>query len=507
MQQLKDAGMTGKGCIAINLDTGIRKHNSLPDPLAVKNFTSSSQSVIDNNGHGTHTIGSILGRNGLGAAPEADLKVGKVLGDSGNGSNTVAGLLWAAEQEGDIISCSWGGGNYVDSSTQSALKEIEDSGKWLFVAAGNAGYNGASTVIAPALSPSTVCVASHNQDGSISGFSSGGARIDLCAGGGLILSAGINGPDSTSFMSGTSMATPTAAGACLLLRQAMKQLGMKTALTSRGLVAFLKSEEFLKDAGPVGRDPRFGDGITVTNQNIVAWILKKIANIVVILLIFQSVVLGQEQKQVTFQRAKSAVITPDGNQVLIFTEDLKPQKEFGVLLTPNPSVEWVEIHDDMKFPPIVQKPVEGKVMIVGKPGQLLWVSLRNSTGPPQWVKVVVKGDTIPVTPVPVPGKDFAKIRDLSKAKAALLDKPTALAIKTALTLKLDALSRQCVTGQCQTLQAAMAEVVGTINDVRKDGRYEWYWGWRDPVSVAVKAMNLTATPDYIAAMQAAAEGL
>jgi hypothetical protein len=75
-------------------------------------------------------------------------------------------------------------------------------------------------------------------------------------------------------MSGTSMATPTAVGDLLLLRQVMKALGMTVYLDSRGLVKFLTSEEFLKDAGPVGRDPRFGDGI-ITTANILAWIAAK----------------------------------------------------------------------------------------------------------------------------------------------------------------------------------------------------------------------------------------
>lgn len=517
MEQLKAAKITGKGCICINLDTGYRKHNALPEPLAVKNFTGSSQSVLDNHGHGTHTIGSNVGRNGYSAAPEADIKVGKVLGDSGNGSNTVAGLLWAAEQEGDIVSCSWGGGSSVDSSTQNALKEIEESGKWSFFAAGNAGYNGSvSTVIAPGLSLNTVCVASHNQDLSPSGFSSGGPRVDIIAGGGMILSTGINGPDSTAIMSGTSMATPTAASAALLLRQVMKMLGMKTALTSRGLVAFLKSEEFLKDAGPVGRDNRFGEGIVITNQNIVTWCLKKmaplIAAIVVCMLIAANTVaqnipaIDVPQEQLTFQRAKSAKVVQEADSVLIFAIGLNSLVEYSVELTVDSSVAWVEIHDDAKpFPPIVQKPIDSKVMVVGKPAQSFWVSLRNSTGPPVWVKVVVAPKVIP--PPPPPTKDFAKITELSKAKAALLDKPTAANIKKALTAKLDSLAERCKIGQCPPLTTAKQELLEAVNDAPKDGKYEWYAGWRIPIVQAIGSLALTTTPEYIAAMQAAAEGL
>ena len=131
-----------------------------------------------------------------------------MLGDSGSGSNTVAGLRWAAEQEGDIVSASWGGGSRVDPATERALIEIEESGKWCVFAAGNAGYNGRSTVIAPALSEHNLAVASINEDGTPSGFSSGGEAVDIAAGGSRILSAGLR--NDLVMMSGTSMATPVA---------------------------------------------------------------------------------------------------------------------------------------------------------------------------------------------------------------------------------------------------------------------------------------------------------
>lgn len=278
MQPIWDAGIDGRGCIGINLDTGWRKHVDLPEPIAGRNFTGGNAGdITDRHGHGNHTIGSILGRNGIGGAPGADLKVGKVLGDNGSGSNTVAGLNWAAEQEGDVVSCSWGGGNSVGASTEAALRRIVDSGKWCLFAAGNAGYNGRSTVIAPGLSPTVLAVSSINSDNSLSGFSSGGPAVDLAAGGGQIISAGLN--NDRRLMSGTSMATPTAAGDLLLLRQVFKRLGMVTYLTSAGLIDFLRSEEFLIDAGPSGIDPMYGAGI-ITSRNILNWIASKVKDLV-----------------------------------------------------------------------------------------------------------------------------------------------------------------------------------------------------------------------------------
>lgn len=274
MQPIWANGVDGRGCIGINLDTGYRKHVDLPEPIAGRNFVGGAASdFTDRHGHGNHTIGSMVGRNGIGGAPAAMLKVGKVLGDSGSGSGTTAGLEWAAREEGDVVSCSWGSnGTNVDSRTTKALQALEDSGKWVVFAAGNAGYNGRNTVGSPASSPHCLAVSSLNRDLTLSGFSSGGPRVDLAAGGGMIISAGLN--NNRVSMSGTSMATPTAAGDLLLLRQVMKALGMSVYFDSRGLVKFLSSEEFLKDAGPVGRDPRFGDGI-ITTANIIAWIKSK----------------------------------------------------------------------------------------------------------------------------------------------------------------------------------------------------------------------------------------
>lgn len=262
----------GRGCICINLDTGYRKHVDLPEPIAVRNFTGGAASdVTDRHGHGNHTIGSAVGRNGIGGAPGAQLKVGKVLGDNGSGGNTTAGLRWAAAEEGDVISCSWGSDTtQVDSGTQSALRSCEDSGKWVLFAAGNAGYRqGWNTIGSPASSIHCAAVVSIDQNGNPSGFSSGGPRADFAAGGGMIISAGLN--NNRVIMSGTSMATPTAAGALLLLRQCMKMLGMDVYFDSRGLVKFLTSEQFLKDAGVKGRDPRYGEGIVTVDQ-IVSWV-------------------------------------------------------------------------------------------------------------------------------------------------------------------------------------------------------------------------------------------
>src|SRR5262245_13462417 len=93
----------GQGIRVAVLDTGIDE--SHPDlALAIddaRDFTRSRYGPIDQNGHGTHTAGTIAARQNnvgvIGVAPDCRLLIAKVLGDDGSGSSTnvAAGIDWA----------------------------------------------------------------------------------------------------------------------------------------------------------------------------------------------------------------------------------------------------------------------------------------------------------------------------------------------------------------------------------------------------------------------------
>src|SRR5205814_2214191 len=99
------SGATGRGVRVAVLDTGIDATH--PDVagkvLTSANFTDSPD-VVDRVGHGTHVAATIAGTGvasgGVhrGVAPDAQLVVGKVLGDDGFGtdSQVIAGMQWAA---------------------------------------------------------------------------------------------------------------------------------------------------------------------------------------------------------------------------------------------------------------------------------------------------------------------------------------------------------------------------------------------------------------------------
>lgn len=530
MKPIWDAGITGRECIGINLDTGYKKHPLLPDPLESRNFTTTNPSDIeDRHGHGNHCIGSMMGRNGIGGAPEAKLKVGKVLGDSGGGSNTTAGLDWAARQEGDVVSCSWGSSSQgsVDSRTEAALRRIEESGKWVVFAAGNEGYRGWDSIGTPADSQHCLAVTSIDAQGKPSSFSSGGPRADVAAGGSQILSCGIR--ENLVFMSGTSMACPTMAADLLLLRQVLKMLGMTTAMTSRGLVKFLSSESFLKDAGPAGRDPSYGEGITVTSEMILKWIASKLSVVIgacLLVMLCSLNVLAQPllsgeailQAQVVFQDAKSAEVTalPNG-RVAILSEDLSDTKQFGVRIEANPATKWLEVHDVAKpFPPMIERPfAPGKFLVRGKLGQKFAVSLRGLEQP-HWFEVVVgnaeqKPDEPPKPDDPPVSDDVGKqLQQLSASLAEKLREPNvAEALHAAITNETGRQKAECQAGRCPTVSQSMQSMSNAISEalLRSNSKASWYQGWRQPISEAIKAKNPSNTETYLSLIVFAAKGL
>jgi subtilisin family serine protease len=96
-----------------------------------------------------------------------------------------------------------------------------------------------------------VAVASHDEGGDVSWFSTRGAYVDVSAPGSGIVSTYKDG--RWSYMSGTSMASPHVAGAAAVL------LAAEPALTPAQLRARIVSSA--ADRGPIGHDTSFGWGL------------------------------------------------------------------------------------------------------------------------------------------------------------------------------------------------------------------------------------------------------
>ncbi|MEX1037738.1 MAG: S8 family serine peptidase [Acidimicrobiia bacterium] len=191
----------------------------------------------DGNGHGTHvagTIGAIDDGNGVvGVAPGARLHAVKVLGDNGSGqiSWIIAGIDWVTARAGTIEVANMSLGCECSSSAlDSAIAKSVDAGVAYAVAAGNSDKD--ASTFSPANHPDVLTVSAladfdgepgglgsptcrSDQDDTLADFSNFGSLVEITAPGVCILSTWKDGGYNT--ISGTSMASPHAAGALALL--------------------------------------------------------------------------------------------------------------------------------------------------------------------------------------------------------------------------------------------------------------------------------------------------
>lgn len=250
----------GKGVKVAVLDTGAdASHPDLKDALDaddLKNFTTSRYGATDRQGHGTHCLGSVLGRGSLaGVAPEATGIAAKVLGDDGSGSVVwiADGIRWAAkDRSADVISMSLGGAGR-DSWIPAALAEAEALGCIVVAAAGNDGP-AEGTVGYPGGYAQCVAVGALDINQAAARFSSRGAAVFVSGPGVNIRSTYPGGQYAT--MSGTSMATPHVAGLAALWVAAHPEVPKK----ERPAKFRAALQAACKDLGPVGRDTAYGWG-------------------------------------------------------------------------------------------------------------------------------------------------------------------------------------------------------------------------------------------------------
>ncbi|WP_280512505.1 S8 family peptidase [Nocardia farcinica] len=256
---------TGQGVTVAVLDTGIdADHPAFAGvDLVTRDFTGGG-SAHDKDGHGTHCAGTIFGRDldgtrigvarGVGRA-----LIGKVLGPGGGGSDTIAeAILWARDNGAHVISMSLGidfpgfveklvtlRGLSIPVATSLALRAYTANvqlfetlsqflaagiGQPMVVAAtGNESGRDRTPpfeidVAPPAAAAGIVAVGALGRTANglaVAPFSN--SRATVSAPGVGVVSAAVGG--GTESMSGTSMATPHAAGVAALWAEKLAAQG------------------------------------------------------------------------------------------------------------------------------------------------------------------------------------------------------------------------------------------------------------------------------------------
>jgi minor extracellular protease Epr len=254
----------GQGVKVAVIDTGIDLTH--PDLRVSGNvtFVSATADGNDDNGHGTHVAGVVGALNNqtgvVGVAPEAQLYAVKVLNSAGSGSwsSVINGLQWAVDNHMDIATMSLGSTS-GSMAVKLACDTAYESGLLILAAAGNSGHSGstADNVLYPAKYDSVIAVGATDSSSQRAGFSSTGPAVELAAPGVNIYSTYKNHGYST--LSGTSMATPHAAGvAALVFASSIKDANKNGRINDE---VRLRLQQTAHDLGQTGRDPEFGFGL------------------------------------------------------------------------------------------------------------------------------------------------------------------------------------------------------------------------------------------------------
>ncbi len=257
-QVWEETGIDGNGVVVANIDTGVQgDHPALlekyrgydpsnPEDLDHEynwfDATAGEDAPYDDQGHGTHTMGTMVGdeadgSNQVGVAPGAEWIAVKAFTAAGG---TDVDLLAAGEwilspkdDEGnphpemapDVVNNSWGGGPGLDEWYRPMVQNWREAGIVPVFSAGNDGPADGS-IAAPSNYPEAIAVGATTASDGLASFSSRGpspydgeVKPDISAPGANIRSS-VPGDGYEGGWNGTSMAGPHVAGTAALLLQA-----------------------------------------------------------------------------------------------------------------------------------------------------------------------------------------------------------------------------------------------------------------------------------------------
>ena len=297
----QDTGYTGDGITMAIIDTGIDGNHTALDDLDDDNTTNDPKIIAfydainhpeatngteifpyDDNGHGTHCAGITAGTGApnyqhVGVAPRANLVGVKVLDGGGSGSfaAVMAGMEWTVEKRHEFniraasmsLGALTGAIEWTSSEEESVNRmanEMMRAGVTLFIAAGNSG--GTATIGTPGSAEDVITVGSLDKNTAVAVYSSQGPTEEGRVKPNLaFVGSSVNAPDANTgdgyvALSGTSMATPGAAGVAVLMYQANPDLSpfdvrniMQETSTYRQCHYMLANEPCAEDLIPKNR--------------------------------------------------------------------------------------------------------------------------------------------------------------------------------------------------------------------------------------------------------------
>lgn len=250
-------GIDGSGAVVANMDTGVDwQHPALltkyrgysPKGLHVHLgnwFCATDEGYSypgDGHGHGTHTMGTIVGDEGIGVAPGARWIAVKIFHNQGYAYDSWihAGFQWLLDPDGDpatddapdVVNNSWGSNYGADQTFLADVQALRAANILPVFSAGNAGPYG-GTVGSPASFAESFAVGATDTDDVIASFSSRGpspwgeTKPGVSAPGTNIRSS-VPGGGYAEYQ-GTSMAAPHVTGLAALLFHAQPGLSLSVA--------------------------------------------------------------------------------------------------------------------------------------------------------------------------------------------------------------------------------------------------------------------------------------